>query len=34
MTRNHLYMATMTDRVVKPSADTVKLLVRGGYTVK
>jgi hypothetical protein len=33
LTRNHLYMATMTDRVVKPSADTVKLLVRGGYTI-
>ncbi len=34
MTANHLYMSTIADRVLKPSSDTVKLLVRGGYTVK
>ena len=31
--KNHLYMATIADRVIVPTADTVKLLVRGGYTV-
>lgn len=34
MVKNHLYMSTIPDRVLKPTADTVKLLVRGGYTVK
>ena len=33
LTQNHLYMMTIADRGVKASADTVKLLVRGGYTV-
>lgn len=33
LTVNHLYMATMTDRAVQATADTVKLLVRGEYTV-
>lgn len=31
--KNHLYMATIADRTLNPTADTVKLLVRGGYTV-
>ena len=31
--KNHLYMATIPDRALTPTADTVKLLVRGGYTV-
>ena len=31
--KNHLYMATISDRTLSPTADTVKLLVRGGYTV-
>lgn len=30
---NHLYMMTIADRGVKATAETVKLLVRGGYTV-
>lgn len=34
LTKNHLYMATMVDRTVTATADTVKLLVRGGYTVQ
>lgn len=33
LTKNHLYMATIADRTIQPTADTVKLLVRGGYTV-
>ena len=33
LTKNHLYMATIPDRVLNPTADTVKVLVRGGYTV-
>ena len=33
LTKNHLYMATIPDRVLVPTADTVKVLVRGGYTV-
>ena len=33
LTKNHLYMATIADRSLVPTADTVKLLVRGGYTV-
>ena len=31
--KNHLYMATISDRTLTPTAKTVKLLVRGGYTV-
>ena len=33
LAKNHLYMATIPDRVLNPTADTVKVLVRGGYTV-
>lgn len=33
LTKNHLYMATIPDRTLTPTAATVKLLVRGGYTV-
>lgn len=33
LTKNHLYMATIADRTIQPTAGTVKLLVRGGYTV-
>lgn len=33
LTQNHLYMATIPDRTLTPTADTVKLLVRGGYSV-
>ena len=33
LTKNHLYMATIADRTLTPTADTVKLLVRGGYSV-
>ena len=33
LTQNHLYMATIADRTIKPAAATVKLLVRGGYSV-
>lgn len=33
LTKNHLYMATIADRTLTPTAATVKLLVRGGYTV-
>lgn len=33
LTKNHLYMATMTDRVLTAAADSVKIMVRGGYTV-
>lgn len=33
LTKNHLYMATISDRTVTATAGTVKLLVRGGYTV-
>lgn len=31
--KNHLYMATIPDRTLTPATETVKLLVRGGYTV-
>ena len=34
LTKNHLYMATISDRTIQPTAATVKLLVRGGYSVK
>ena len=30
---NHLYMATITDRAVRATANTTKVLVRGGYTI-
>ncbi len=33
LSKNHLYMMTIEDRGVKATADTVKLLVRGGYTI-
>lgn len=33
LTKNHLYMMTIEDRGVKATASTVKLLVRGSYTV-
>ncbi len=33
LTTNHLYMATIADRTVTATAGTVKLLVRGGYSI-
>ena len=33
LTKNHLYMSTIADRTLTPSAASVKLLVRGGYSV-
>ena len=33
LTKNHLYMSTIADRTLTPTADTVKLLVRGSYSV-
>lgn len=33
LTANHLYMATIADRSVTATAGTVKLLVRGEYTI-
>lgn len=33
LSKNHLYMATIADRTLSPTTDTVKLLVRGGYTI-
>ena len=33
LVRNHLYIATIPDRTRTPSAGTVRLLVRGGYSV-
>ncbi|MBE6956850.1 MAG: hypothetical protein E7450_05315 [Ruminococcaceae bacterium] len=30
---NHLYMATITGRAVRATANTTKVLVRGGYTI-
>lgn len=33
LAKNHLYMMTIEERGVKATAGTVKLLVRGGYTV-
>lgn len=33
LTTNHLYMATISDRTLTPTSATVKLLVRGGYSV-
>ncbi len=31
--QNHLYMATIENRGVRATAATVKVLVRGGYTI-
>ena len=33
LTRNHLYMSTIEGRTLTAAANTVKLLVRGGYAV-
>lgn len=33
LAQNHLYMMTISDRGVKATAATVKLLVRGGYSI-
>ena len=33
LVQNHLYMATIADRYLTATADTVKVLVRGGYTI-
>lgn len=33
LTKNHLYMSTIADRTLTPTADTVKLLVRGSYSI-
>ena len=33
LTKNHLYMATIPDRTLGPVSGTVKLLVRGSFTV-
>ncbi len=33
LVQNHLYMMTISDRGVRATAATVKLLVRGGYTI-
>ena len=33
LTKNHLYMMTIEDRGVKATAATVKMLVRGSYTI-
>lgn len=33
LAKNHLYMVTISTRSVKAAADTVKLLVRGPYTI-
>ncbi len=33
LVKNHLYLMTITNRGVKATADTVKVLVRGAYTV-
>lgn len=30
---NHLYMATVSDRGIRASSDTVKVLVRGSYSI-
>ena len=32
--RNHMYMMTIEDRGVKAESETVKILVRGGYTIE
>lgn len=33
LTKNHLYMATITDGTLTATADTVKILVRGNYVI-
>lgn len=33
LTQNHLYMVTVDTRTISATADTVKLLVRGSYTI-
>jgi hypothetical protein len=33
LTTNHLYMATIVDRTLTATANTVKILVRGSYTI-
>ena len=33
LVKNHMYMMTIEGRGVKATADTVKVLVRGGYTI-
>lgn len=33
LVQNHLYLSTIPDRTLTPTTDTVKLLVRGGYTI-
>ena len=33
LTENHLYMATIADRYLTATTDTVKILVRGQYTI-
>ena len=33
LSKNHLYMSTIEGRTIAATADTVKLLVRGGYSV-
>lgn len=33
LTKNHLYMSTIEGRTVTATADTVKILVRGGYSI-
>ncbi|MBQ9459043.1 MAG: hypothetical protein IJU66_03840 [Oscillospiraceae bacterium] len=34
LVKNHIYMMTIEDRGVKATAATVKVLVRGGYTIR
>lgn len=33
LVQNHLYLSTMTEHYVTAGSDTVKVLVRGGYTI-
>ena len=33
LVKNHLYMATMTDHYITAGSGTVKVMVRGGYTL-
>ena len=33
LTKNHLYMSTIPDRTLTPDTDTVKLLMRGSYSI-
>lgn len=33
LTKNHLYMSTIPDRTLTPTTDTVKLLIRGSYSI-